>query len=137
MPVYREKYLYKSGEILIKLIKYSFVGLISLFIFFIVLYFLFYFCNLSYFISSAISTALSTLGHFFINLYFTFDKRNFKLKYMIKYSLVASFNAALQLTISNYFFYFFRFDPYLSAIIGIGISTIIGFTFMRLWVFNE
>jgi putative flippase GtrA len=56
---------------------------------------------------------------------------------MAKYGVVASINAALQILISNYLFYYQNFEGKFAAAIGIGVSTIVGFTCMRFWVFDE
>ena len=123
---------------LLKKIKYLVVGLITLFIYYVLLYVLKDLIGFNYVVAILISYLFAVISHFLLNRKFTFKlKSKITSSQIFKYFLIALFNYIIQIITLFLLYDLLNFYFYFSWIIGILLTIVIGYTLIEKFIFKE
>jgi len=104
---------------IIRIIEFSIVGIIGIFVNLLVLYLL-RSIGIPHFTASAIAIEASIINNFLLNNYWTFsDRSGGFLKKIIEYHIVSSISSLIQYFVSNLIFYFIYPNSIISQLVGI------------------
>jgi putative flippase GtrA len=127
---------FKQFEV-IKILKYLVIGGITFVLYEFFLWIFFSRLGFTHLLSITISYFLAILFHFMANKKITFKVRNnTNQKEVIYYLLIAGVNYIIQLLINYTLINLFGLNIYVSALVGICCTVILGFLSLNFWVFK-
>jgi putative flippase GtrA len=130
--------IFSNSLIQNKIFRFLFVGGITFLIYYFFIWLFFERLEIKYLYSISISYLIAVSLHFFLNRTLTFNsnKNNLKL-HLIKYSMVSILNYLIQFFVIYIAYNFLSFNIYLSVLISIITTIVIGYLLMDIWVFKR
>lgn len=115
--------------------RYGFVGVLSVFIDFLVLFICFNIINFEQNTSISIAFIISTIFNFTMHRNFTFKKKNNLKTQLIKYSLLISLSYFITI-LSIHYLVTIGFNLYFSKLLSVCFVYLYGYIFSRFFVFK-
>jgi putative flippase GtrA len=118
--------------------RFLLIGGLTAFLYYSSIFFFDYLLGLEYFWAITSAYIISTLFHFLANKHFTFKSSSkIKLPQILKYLVVWCLNYLITILVVQSGYYFYRISPYISVLLSLFITTFIGYSASRHWIFND
>lgn len=121
-----------------QLIRYLLVGFCIFLIYSSLIYFFLNFLNFDYLIGISLSYIISVVIHFYLNRTFSFQVKSKNLRvHMLKYVALLLINYSANMGVCFALVTYYFFTAYWAAILGVVMTTAIGFFMSKLWIFVD
>jgi len=122
---------------IIRIVRFSIVGVINTLVFASIFYAMYRFAKIHYLISTTSAYALATINSFLINRTWTFDSRANSKKKFVKFVLINVLSAGINSLLMYLFVDKVGFNVLLSQAVTILVTMCVNYIGNRMWTFRD